>query len=387
MNKNIILTEEQLKNFCRKIKNTNRKIRISETQLEQIKETAKIRPWTDDDYKKANPSQVKDVDFAALKQMDDDYIQSHPEVKNIKGKKKKNDINTGADIYGAPRPIQQTNIDKVQSDLTKNIQQRYMDATGKDTPLINKDELGDIGGGKLQERLNDYGMEIGLHGKTFSYGNSKLPENILIINLTSAWNCPSIKNLECPLGKYCYARKGEAKNNNVQLRNLRNQMSYEYMSVKEILQIVETYIENAPARIEYIRISEDGDFPHQHIVDFCDKIAGHLKAKYGIKTTAYTHRQLNYTNCQNMVINMSDYRIKGGDRYFIVLPENQWEQIPDGLNLDNIMKVGNSIAQGTFKCICDCRKCNGGKPFCYQTKADNGEPENQTITVVEKLRK
>lgn len=384
---NITLTEGQFKDYCRKLLHNNgKKIYVTEKQFNDLKglmceemdETNKIRPWTDADYKKANPSQQSNVDFAAIKKGDDEFNAENPDI---------DDVNTGKAMFSKPLPIQQTKINKVQNAISQNVQQKYMDKTGKDAPVMDKDELGDIGGGKLAEKLTQYGMEIGLHGKTFSYGNEKLPENILIINLTSAWNCPSIKNLECPLGKYCYARKGEAKNNNVQLRNLRNQMSYEYMSVKEILQIIETYIENAPARIEYIRISEDGDFPHQHIVDFCDKIAGHLKAKYGIKTTAYTHRQLNYENCKNMTINMSDYRIKGGDRYFIVLPEEQWNQIPEGLNIDNQMKIANGVAQGTFKCICDCRTCNGGKPFCYQTKADNGEPENGTITVIEKLRK
>ena len=162
------------------------------------------------------------------------------------------------------------------------------------------------------------------------------------------------------------------------------------LSVKELLKLVEAYIESAPNRIKFIRLHEDGDFQDQDTVNFCDKLAGHLKAKYGIQTAAYTHRTLDYSNINNIIVNASSYKIKSGDRYFVVVNKKDWNKIPEGLDLsgknipmisaeDNKTKIDTT--HGTFKCPCDCRQCM----FCYRTKEQNGEPENNMITVVETL--
>lgn len=45
--------------------------------------------------------------------------------------------------------------------------------------------------------------------QVFSYGNSKLPAETLIVNLTSAYNCPSEKLGFCKCANVCYAKKCE----------------------------------------------------------------------------------------------------------------------------------------------------------------------------------
>ena len=45
--------------------------------------------------------------------------------------------------------------------------------------------------------------------QVFSYGNSKLPAETLIVNLTSAQNCPSEKLGFCKCANVCYAKKCE----------------------------------------------------------------------------------------------------------------------------------------------------------------------------------
>jgi hypothetical protein len=260
---------------------------------------------------------------------------------------------------------------------------------GVNKPLISPKQIGHIGNKELADILGKYGMEVEIKGKTFSYGNSKVPENTLIVNLTSAFNCPS-KNGDCQWGKRCYAHKSEIQYKDTEYRNLRNQHVLKMLTVKELLQLVETYIECAPIRIRYIRIHEDGDFENQQIVDFCDKLAGHLKAKYGIQTTAYTHRVLDYSNIHNMTINASSYKIKSGDRYFVVVNNEDYDKIPDGLDLSGIdipMKSSENgekidTTHGTYKCPCDCRNCM----FCYRTKEQNGEPQNNMISVIETFR-
>lgn len=360
------------------------KVRLTEKQFKDyikycmLKETAKIRPWTDTDFTKANPYQIKDVDFAAIKQADDEHNAKY----GLTGDKK---VNTAKKKYGSADPIPQTQIDTVQKDLTDKVQQRYMDKTGRDKPVIPYKELGTIGGDKIQKKLKKNGLELEISGKSFAYGNQKLPESTMIVNLTSAWNCPSIEQGDCSFGKTCYARRSEYKPA-PQLRNLRMQNAYQYLTGKEILQLLEAYIEGAPVRIKNIRISEDGDFPDQQTVDFCDKIAGHLEAKYGIKTVAYTARNLDYSNVKNMIINASNYKIQNATRYFKAIPVKQWEKVPEGLVLEpydaGIPQQVLNTQNGTFKCHCDCRKCN----FCYNTKEANGEPEDGTASVAEIFR-
>lgn len=344
--------------------------------LEAIGETNRIRQWTDDDYKRANPYQVSDIDFAAIKKADDDYFEKH-------NKK----VNTAHDLYGKINTgINQNKINDLQKELTGSIQKKYMDKTGKDNPVMSYDEIGKVGGDVLKNTLKKQGLELEVSGKCFSYGNAKLPEDTMIVNITSAWNCPSIKN--CAFGKSetCYGMGGEKRYNRTQLRNLRMQHAYQYMSAKELLKLIEAYIESAPVRIKRIRISEEGDFPDQETVDFCDKIAGHLKAKYGIVTVAYTANDLDYSNVKNMIINGSNYKVKGCTRYFRAIPKIHYDKIPDGLVIDSysvgIPKQMLDTKNGTFKCHCDCRTCD----FCYRTKEENGEPEDRTVTVGELFR-
>ena len=78
---NIYLTEIQFKKFCKHL-------------LESIEETAKIRPFTNDDYKNANPSQI-DLnldDMTKLRDMDDEYKKRY-------NKKK---VNIAKDLYSEP---------------------------------------------------------------------------------------------------------------------------------------------------------------------------------------------------------------------------------------------------------------------------------------------
>lgn len=366
MGKKVILTEKQFKEYIRFV---------------ALNEAAKIRPWTDDDYIKANPGQIKDVDFAALKKRDDEYNKAN-----------KKRLNTGKAKYSKMDPIPQDTVNRLQAKLTKAAQKRYKEATGKSKAILTKDELGTIGGNKLNQILKNNGLLLSISGKSYAYGNKKLPENVMIVNLTSAWNCPSIKHGDCAYGKGCYARGTELYSNQTQLRNLRLQSAYKYLSAKEILELLEAYIEAAPVRIKYIRISEEGDFPDQETVDFCDKIAGHLKAKYGIITAAYTARNLDYSNVKNMIINGSNYLVKNCTRYFRAIPKTTWDRVPDGLieepyklstiNGAPVKRPVLDTKNGTFKCHCDCRQCM----FCYRTKEQNGEPTDKTISVAEIYR-
>lgn len=356
-----------------------KKYKITEDQLKFLTETAKIRPWTDDDYYDVNPTQILDPDFEKIKQADERYKEKYG--------KERPSTKAWREVSKGP---QASKVNKMQDELTQKLQQKFMDQTGQDTPIMKKEEFGRIGNKKLAEELAKYGMIVQITGKTFSFGNTKVPEDTLVVNLTSAFNCPAKDNGECKWGTKCYAHQTETQYDHTERRNLRNQEFLEMLSTKDILKLVETYIESSPVRLKYIRLHEDGDFKDQSVVDFCDKLAGHLKAKYGLQTAAYTHRNLDYSGLNNIIVNASSYQIKTGDRYFVCVSKEDWDKIPEGLNFDGQdipmysvedKKQKIDTIHGTYKCHCDCRKCR----FCYQTKEQNGEPDGNMVSVIEAL--
>ena len=219
-------------------------------------------------------------------------------------------------------------------------------------------------------------IDNSIRGKVFSYGNKKLPASTMIFNLTTAKNCPSKL---CKVAKYCYAKKGENRYIDVFLRNLRNKIMLENISLKDFLKLLELYIEYAPMKIKNIRLSEEGDFMSLKYVKIANDIAGHIKAKYGITTTIYTAKPYDFAPFENLIVNASIPQIKNPTRYFFAKGEKDLKEL--GVNLNGKGIQYNDKVGHYFVCPCDCRLCG----FCYRTKEENGEPETP-ITVFEKLR-
>ena len=344
------------------------KYNLTERQYHIIIETNRIQPFykmdaAGNEYNPENPLQRNGVDIGAMRDFEDSRGMKPGDT--TKAFRQVQQGSLGADI-----------IDKLQDELTRIAQRKRAKETGGDGTVIPRNEIGDVSK-SIEDKVKN-GLPLELKGKSFSFGNMKVPEDVM----TSAVNCPAAKAGECPFTDVCYARKEESgPMANLQLRNLRNQHIYKYLSGKEILKLIKTYIEQAPVRIRYIRISEDGDFPDQDTLNFCDKLAGHIKAKYGIQTAAYTHRQLDYSGVKNIIINASDYRIQNATSYFICTDRESWAKLPEGMSDGSTNPGGIDTSNGVFKCHCDCRKCY----FCYRTKEQNGEPEGP-ITVVEELR-
>ena len=181
----------------------------------------------------------------------------------------------------------------------------------------------------------------------FSYGNSKLPKHTLIVNITSATNCPSAKLGFCQHVKVCYALKCERiykayKNKNLIVEQWMKNWSYE-----NLIELLTSYIENASTKIKYIRINEAGDFPHQESVILWERIAKYFSIKKNIKTYGYTCREdLDFSSCKYLIVNSSSYKIKA-KRYFMCVDKSTFEQ----LTIKDI------------KCRGNCRICK----LCYDS--------------------
>lgn len=335
-----------------------------------VNETNAIRPWRDDDYQKVNPFQVGDVSDEAYRNALDGSDNAFKE------------------------PIRQGEIDDYQRELTQRIRQR-----SNTTQQPIKDyyrEFNNLGRYKAigndtfakwsykanSCKANDVNLKKGwldtsVRGSVFSYGNKKLPRNTMIFNLTTAMNCPSKL---CKFFDKCYAKAGDNKNINPALSGLRNQFMLKYITIKELLKLIEMYIEYAPMRIKRIRLSESGDFSTQQQVDVAKKLAAHLKKKYNIDTVVYTAQPFDFSG-NELIVNASNEKVIGADRYFYARDLKTFNEM--GIDMTEDLKIKYmEDGQPYYMCPCECRKCN----FCYRTRQENGENSEKLTIVWEKLR-
>lgn len=174
-----------------------------------------------------------------------------------------------------------------------------------------------------------------------SRGNTKLPKEYAIFNLSAASDCPSRKLGLCEVcnsGVKCYAEKAELGYTPQVLPFRRRQEKY-WKSVNAS-QFVETF-RKAIARLRkkptHVRFDESGDFHDQGCVDKMEDIARMLKGD-GVDCYTYTARKdLDFSGCKTLVVNGSGFQTTEDDNQFIAV---------------------KSLPDGEVHCIGDCRKCN-----------------------------
>lgn len=388
-NKKVFIVKKRLK----------MKFKINENQFQIIFETAKIRPYNGTVAGQQDYSDEAYAERVGLDKSNHDALMAmkrkYPKTKIKVGKNPDYfDYSVKHKEYDSPLSNGKKQIDDLQKQLTlkqreKTKTDRYsLNALGyNNIDPNNKDNVDSVNYETIKKKIenakesNIENTKLGevdnsVRGKVFSYGNKKLPASTMIFNLTTAKNCPAKM---CEVAKYCYAKKGENRFIDVFLRNLRNKIMLENISLKDFLKLLELYIEYAPMKIKNIRISEEGDFMNLNYVKIADAIAGHIKAKYGITTTIYTAKPYDFAPFKNLIVNASIPSTKNPTRYFFARNERTLKKLGINLNGKGIQyneKVGNY-----FVCPCECRLCG----FCYRTKEENGEPD-KPITVFEKLR-
>lgn len=246
--------------------------------------------------------------------------------------------------------------------------------------------------GDLSEKLYDITMEkakvmgnehLRIPDTICNAGNSKLPENVLIINMSSSLMCPSYYLGICTIKDgACYAQKGENQHTNNVLPNrwqtdlMHTQMLQQYKKgnktpMKEYFRIIEMYIQLANAystnlykkelermtekyrrqygrdltkeekellkvqqdncKITDVRLNETGDFQCQLAVNLWANFAKKIKKKYGISTHAYTARNLDFSEASKyMAINPSHKGINLGnslERMFKAIDDKTYKSL------------------------------------------------------------
>lgn len=246
-----------------------------------------------------------------------------------------------------------------------------------------------------------FGKSGGVPNIVMANGNDKLPDNILIVNFTSAMNCPAWN--ECLVKHACYARNGEKRlttifhgnenrtlfwrltQNDAELLKLlmsyvqtycfkygkianhikRNKIvigdEYKHLLKKpmdladkmsqlplshpfytdEIIEIMKLY-----KRVDYIRLNENGDFIGQWLVDAWEREAS-MYSKFDIKVSAYTCRHLDFNNMKNLILNVSHTSDKGNiARHFYALPREIYDALDEtysGTNNSLVLDSDNKL--------------------------------------------
>ena len=296
--------------------------------------------------------------------------------------------------------------------------------------------------GKLEDKLDDLTLEksklLGAEHLKIPHticraGNSKLPEGVLIINMSSSLMCPSFYLGLCKIKDgACYAQRAENQYTTTVMPNrfqtdlMHTQMLKQYQSgnknpMKEYFRIVELYIQlankyatdecvkaiknaeiqlrrkltkeekefikitNSKNRITDVRLNETGDFHCQLAVDLWANFAKKIKRKYGIDTHAYTARNLDFSKASNYIsMNYShdgEYENENNKpRYFQAVSDVFYTKLPDTSldeNYQPILKT-HTKPDGTmiryYKCPCGdnesaCDRCG----VCFKPNATNEE--------------
>ena len=300
---------------------------------------------------------------------------------------------------------------------------------------------------------NVYGMDFNLDkgSDLFSYGNSKVPEDTLIVNFSSALMCPAWN--ECLLKDVCYARNTEKHYFNTFKRNQRSnviwmQTQTDTKLMSMMLELVRCYIVNynklaqkikklnstlfesicnevssdstlpdtlskmsfseirqkyGDEIIEYIkstkysackniRLNEDGDFIGQWLVDAWDEWAGDFKI-IDVTVTAYTCRALNYEKIKNLILNVSKDRLVSTNEtgavahYFCAVTPDTYNSFKETYGGREDFGLDLTLNGGIIKPVYRALKDEQGKTAAYYYKCPCGRGKYTYVESEEKMSK
>jgi len=142
----------------------------------------------------------------------------------------------------------------------------------------------------------------------FSIGNKKLGKDTAIFNMNPAKFCPSEKLGLCSICNKCYAKKAERLYPQVLPHRVRQMNYWNEVSASEFV-INFNFLLRMKKGINFLRVSEAGDFNTQQDVDKLSHIAEQLKGV--VKVYTYTARKDLDFSCvsDNLTINGSGFMV------------------------------------------------------------------------------
>ena len=171
-----------------------------------------------------------------------------------------------------------------------------------------------------------------------SFGNSKLPKNIAIFNLTSATDCPSKKLGLCSHPAKCYAMKSERMYKQVLPYRREQENYFDSVTSEQFINEFLELIRRKKNPVKYLRFNESGDIKTQNDVYKLEEIAKGLYNEAQITSYCYTHRSdLDFSKTNFLRVLSSNGKAKTKVSFYAV---------------DEIPKTAK------FVCKMDCSKCS-----------------------------
>ena len=194
-----------------------------------------------------------------------------------------------------------------------------------------------------------------------SFGNHKLGDNILIINMGTATDCPSAKLGLCNAinnGIKCYALKAEIQYPNT-VPNYRYKQ-FEYWRNNTATKITNDIIEKIKSRngspVKYLRFNEAGDAWDINDFKKLNIIAKKLK-NFNIITYGYTARS-------DLILEVQKFK----EIHFLVKGSGFTKEQAEGINgMTTIISKDQEVPEGFILCPGSCKSCS----FCMQNKKFN----------------
>lgn len=168
-------------------------------------------------------------------------------------------------------------------------------------------------------------------------GNLKVGKNTYIINITSATDCPGIKQCQLQNISACYALKAERQYPNILPYRRAQTEIWDTLSCLQIArQLIKKTVRKGKVKMRYLRFSEAGDFRNQMDVDRMSRLADLLKG-YLIVYGYTARKDLDFSNISsNIVITGSGFMV-----------HNQFKVVNEKKDLNNSGPI----------CGGNCRKC------------------------------
>lgn len=151
----------------------------------------------------------------------------------------------------------------------------------------------------------------------WKFGNSRIGDDTLILNMGSATDCPAKKLGYCKLGSKCYALKSERMYPVVLDYRTRQGEYWLGNSAIDIAFDLSLSIDKRRKTTKWFRFNESGDFYSQECIDKLNIIAEILRGEFNIVTFGYTARKdLDFSSTE-FVVRGSGFLLPMGKTFIV----------------------------------------------------------------------
>lgn len=193
-------------------------------------------------------------------------------------------------------------------------------------------------------------------GELCSFGNKKLPQTTMILNLSSAKHCPSALLGLCHCVGVCYAKKGEGIYKNYERKNQRIRNWLLRATEDEIFETLYDWSKLNTIKTTHLRLNEPGDFHNQKEVDMWSRLAVRFE-NVGIKVFAWSSRaDLDFSNVNFAMQGSRLDMLDNCKRVYYCVDKERFSQLVNEYGKDSRDKV--AFCQCSFDKKGTCQGCN-----------------------------